>query len=144
MSQRSLSTSLDLFALCKLLQHAGWDAFASDLVGEVAARRESLPNRGVWNLIIDHSGQWRFTATHEVELAAGRELMRSGQTMRLLKEKQQVLTIAGRLASVDDLPTVLAELAHLAQEESDPPNHEAEGELAWHEDHELRAEMSDR
>ena len=46
MSPRSLSNGLDLFGLCKQLELAGWDAFASDLVGEVAARRQQLPGRG--------------------------------------------------------------------------------------------------
>lgn len=135
MSLRSLSNSLDLFDLCKQLEQAGWDAFASDLVGEVAARREQLPGRGVWSLVIDRSGRWRFTATHETDLTAGRELTRGGHRFHLSKEKQQVLTVSGRLSRSDDLPQVLAELAQLALEETDQRSHEAEEKLTWHEDH---------
>jgi hypothetical protein len=48
MSQLNSSGGLDLFNLCKQLLQAGWDAFASDLAGEVAARRDNLPNGGTW------------------------------------------------------------------------------------------------
>ncbi|HSN76404.1 MAG TPA: hypothetical protein VL334_15115 [Anaerolineae bacterium] len=143
MSQPNSCEELNLFLMCKQLLQAGWDAFASDLTGEVTARRDHLPKRGTWTLTIDRSGRWRFTATHEIGLADGRELVRAGQTLRLLKEMQQVLTVAGNLRSQDDLPELLAELTQLAQEESGQTSPRAEGEPTWHEDHELRAEMSD-
>jgi hypothetical protein len=134
---------LDLRLLCKQLLQAGWDAFASDLTGEVAARQDHLPNRGTWTLTIDRSGRWRFTATSEIGMADGRELVRGSHTWRLLKEKQQVLTIAGHLSSQDDLAELLVELTQLARQETSPTNPEAEGEPSWDEDHELRTEMSD-
>jgi hypothetical protein len=143
MSQLDSCGELDLLLLCKQLLQAGWDAFASDLTGEVAARRDHLPNRGTWSLVIDRTGRWRFTATHELGMADGRELVRGGQTLRLLKEKQQVLTVAGNLRSQDDLAELLAELTQLALEESGQPGPGVEGERPWHENHELRAEMSD-
>lgn len=143
MTQPDPSDALDLFGLSKQLQQSGWDAYASDMTGEVAARQEHPLTRGVWHLVIDRSGRWRFTATRAIDRADSRELVRGGQTFRLLKERQQVLTIAGNLASQHDLPELLAELTQLALEESGQPGLEAEGTPTWHEDHELRAEMSD-
>ena len=143
MSQRDTSGHLDLFQLCQELRRAGWDAFASDLVGEVAARRDPAPGRGVWNLVIDRSGRWRFSAIQETGIADGRELVRSGHTLRLLKQQQQVLTMTGRLDSVADLPALLAELTRLALEESGHTRPTAEGAPTWREDPELRAQMSD-
>lgn len=143
MSQSDPSTHLDLFELCQELRRAGWDAFASDLAGEVAARLEQPASRGLWNLVIDRSGRWRFSAIHETGIADGRELLRGGHTMRLLKEQQQVLTVAGRLDSAADLPELLDELARLAQEETGHTRPPAEGTATWREDPELRAQMSD-
>lgn len=143
MSQLDASGDLDLFRLCKQLLQAGWDAYASDLTGEVVARQDHLPNRETWTLTIDRSGRWRFTATCEIGRADGRELMRGGQTWRILKKKQQVLTIAGRLASPDDMVELLAELTQLVRQETSPTSPEAEGEPSWDEDHELQEEMSD-
>jgi hypothetical protein len=143
MSPLNPSSELDLFGLCKQLHKAGWDAFTSDLAGEVAARRDHAPGRGVWRLVIDRSGRWRFTATREVEMADGRELVRGGFTMRLLKEKQQVLTVAGNLDREDSLPGVLAELTQLTLEETGQAGRDAEGEATWIEDPDLRAQMSD-
>jgi hypothetical protein len=139
MSQRDTSGTLDPFELCQELHRAGWDAFASDLAGEVAARRDPAPGRGKWNLVIDRGGRWRFSATQETGIANGRELVRGGHTFRLLKEQQQVLTVAGRLDSVADLPALLAELTRLALEESRYTRPTAEGEAIWREDPELRA-----
>ena len=143
MSQLDSSGQLDLHLLCQQLLQAGWDAYASDLAGEVAARRDQVSRRGAWSLVIDRSGRWRFTATHEVGIAGSRELVRGGHRWRLSKENQQILTIAGNLRSHDDLPELLAELTQLALEESGQTGPGAEGEQTWHEDHELRAEMSD-
>jgi hypothetical protein len=134
---------LDLRLLCKQLLQAGWDAYASDLAGEVAARRDQVSRRGTWSLVIDRSGRWRFTATHEIGVADSRELVRGGDTWRLSKEKQQVLTVAGALRSQDDLPELLAKLTQLALAESGQPAPGAEGETPWRENHATRAEIND-
>ena len=143
MSQHVTTGHLDLFQLCQELRRAGWDAFASDLAGEVAARQDPAPGRGVWTLVIDRSGRWRFSATQETGIADGRELVRGGHTVRLLKQQQQVLTVTGRLDSVADLPALLAELTRLALEESGHTGPTADGEATWREDPELRTQMSD-
>ncbi len=143
MSQLNSAGGLDLFLLSRQLQQAGWDAFASDLTGEVAARQDHLPKRGAWSLVIDRAGRWRFTATSEIGMAHGRELVRRGHTWRLLKERQCVLTIAGRLSNQDDLADLLAELTQLALQETSPTGREAEEEPSWDENHELRVQMSD-
>jgi hypothetical protein len=139
MSQLDCSGSLDLFNLCKQLLQAGWDAFASDLAGEVAARRENAPNGGTWTLTIDRSGRWRFIATREIGIADGRELVRGGHVLRLLKKNQQVLTVAGNLRSQDDLPEMLVELNQLALEESGQPAAGVEGEPRWKQGDDLHA-----
>ncbi len=143
MSQPDPFNELDLFRLCKQLLQAGWDAYASDLTGEVAARQDNLPNRGAWSLAIDRSGRWRFTATCAICAADGRELIRGDQTWRLLKEKQQVLTVAGRLSSQDELADLLAELTQLAQQETALLSPEAEGKPTWDKNHERRAKLKD-
>ncbi len=143
MSQLDSSGDLDIFRLCKQVLQAGWDAYASDLTGEVAARQDHLPNRGTWTLTIDRSGRFRFRATSELGRSDGRELVRGGQTWRLLKEEQQVLTIAGRLSSQDDLAELLTDLTQLALQETSPTGLEAEEEPSWDENHELRVKTSD-
>jgi hypothetical protein len=82
-------------------------------------------------LTIDRSGRWRFIATREIGIADGRQLVRGGHVLRLLKKKQQVLTVAGNLRSQDDLPELLVELNQLALEESGQPATGVEGEPTW-------------
>lgn len=142
MSQHDTTDHLDLFQLCQELRRAGWDAFASDLVGEVAGRRDPAPSRGVWTLVIDRHGRWRFSATQKTGNADGRDLVRGGHIVRLLKQHQQVLTATGRLDSAAGLPALLAELTGLALEESGPTRPTADGEATWREDPELRAQMT--
>ncbi len=132
--QLDSSGELDLFLLRAQLLQAGWDAFASDLTGEVAARQDRLPQ---------HSGRWRFTATHEIGMADTRELTRGDQCWRLSKEKRHILTVAGNLRSHDALPELLAGLTQLALEESGQPAPGAEGKPPWHEDHATQTEMRD-
>jgi len=108
----------DIFGLCRQLQQAGWDAYASDMTGEVAARRQPDADRDVWTLVIDRSGRWRFTATHVLTAPVGREELRGGYTLRMQTETQQLFTVLGCLADPVDLPGLLAELTLAAQEES--------------------------
>lgn len=133
MSPSTFKGQVDLFKLSQQLQQAGWDAFASDIAGELAARREQPKGQGVWNLVIDRSGRWRFTATRDIGQTDRRELIRRGQAFRLRNEKHQVLTIAGRLHSPNDMTEVLEELAQLAFEDADHSEPAAEGPLAWNE-----------
>lgn len=142
MSQRSPSNGLDLFALGRQLQQAGWDAMVSELIGEVAARREHLPDRSVWSLLIDRSGRWRFTATHQLDLTTALDPSHSGQPFHLTKETRQVLTVTGALNSSDNLPALLAELTQLAHEETHQHSVKTEGESPWREDHAQPAELS--
>ena len=46
---------LDLVILRDLLLRAGWDAIATDLLGEMAARFDRPPAGGVWTLVIDRA-----------------------------------------------------------------------------------------
>jgi hypothetical protein len=92
------------------LQQAGWDAFASELTGEVAARQDQRRDRAVWALVIDHSGRWRCTITRPVGVATARELPAGGQVAHLLDETRQITTITGTLRQAADLPELLAGL----------------------------------
>ncbi len=133
---------IDIFGLCRQLQQADWDAFASDMTGEVAARRQPAAGRDPWTLVIDRSGRWRFAATHALAAPAGREEMRGGYPLRVQRETQQLLTVMGRLADPTDLSGLLAELAQLASEESDASTHRAEETAPWDEEKPLKAPLN--
>lgn len=105
---------LDIAILARGLEEAGWDVIASSETGEVAARLEHPPARGVWTLAIDHSGRVRFTAVRETRIADGRLLWRGQRQFRLLKESQQVLSVAGSLRAEGELSALLRELGALA------------------------------
>ena len=131
MSQSAASKNgLDLFGLCKHLHEAGWDAFASDLVGEISARREHPSGRGACNLVIDRAGRWRFTATREIRPSAKRELVLGGRPFRLQQQEQHVLRIAGKLHTSTELPEILADLTQLAAQEESAHTDTVEGS-AW-------------
>lgn len=124
---------LDLSSLSWQLQQAGWDAISSERGGQVAARRDLVPGRQVWTLVIDRRGSWRFTVTRSLELAGGAVVERGGHVHHLLREQQMVITATGRLADQADLPGLLIELAQLALEETGASAHPAEGNTLWDE-----------
>lgn len=108
---------LDMVALAGTLEAAGWDVIASPEIGEVAARLEHPPAWGVWTLVIDHSGRVRFTAVRETRIADGRLVWRGQRQFRLLKEAQEVLTLASELTTGEELPELLRGLAAVTQAE---------------------------
>jgi hypothetical protein len=127
MDSTGLESRLDIAALARGLEGAGWDVIASPETGEVAARLEHPPIPGVWTLVIDHSGRVRFTAVRKSGVANGRLLWRDQRQFRLLKESQQVLSVASDLRAEGELTELLGELATLAlteigagREEEDP------------------------
>ncbi len=124
---------LDLSSLSRQLQQAGWDAISSERGGQVAARRDLVPGRQVWTMVIDRHRNWRFTVTHALEPPSGRVLVRGGHVLHMLREQQQVVTLAGRLEDQADLPGLLVELAQLALEETGASAHPAEGNTPWDE-----------
>ncbi|MER2599686.1 MAG: hypothetical protein ABTQ73_09205 [Caldilineales bacterium] len=124
---------MDLFGLCQHLQEAGWDAYASDLIGEIAARRTHPAGRGICNLVIDSRGRWRFTATREIVPGQRQDLVRSGRSFHLQQEQQEVLTVAGKLHTQAELSEVLADLTQLAVEAGNPTAiTTTEGSDPWH------------
>jgi hypothetical protein len=133
---------LDLVGLSNQLQQAGWDVLAGHRYGEVAARREWGPGRDAWSLVIDRSGRWRFTATQALDVPSDRDVTRNGHSLRLLKQTQQVLTMAGRVADQTDLPGLLAALTQLALEETGASAHHAEGTATWHVEKDPRAALN--
>jgi hypothetical protein len=108
------ATGLDLADLSRRLQQAGWDAFASDLAGQVAARQDQRPDRAVWALVIDRNGRWRCTITRLVGITEARELPAGRQIVHLLDETRQITTITGMLQQATDLPELLAGLEETA------------------------------
>jgi hypothetical protein len=108
------AVDLDLFELSRRLQQAGWDAFLSELTGEVAARQDQRPDRAVWAVVIDRSGRWRCTITRPVRVATARKLPAGRQAVHLLDETRQITTITGTLRQAADLPELLAGLEKTA------------------------------
>ena len=133
MSDLKTTSSLDIFGVCRQLQQLGWDAFVSDMVGQVAARRNNLPAHGVSNLTMDRSGRWRFTFTCALDRMDRHELSRGGHLFRLAKEKNHVLTVAGELHNQTELTELLDELSQLVQEETDTLRPPAAGDKPWNE-----------
>lgn len=131
MSDLKTTNSLDIFGMCKQLQQLGWDAFVSDMVGQVAARRNHLPAHGVSNLTLDRSGRWRFTFTCALDRMDGHELSRGGRLFRMAKEKNHVLTVAGELNNQTELSELLDELNLLVQEETNTLRPAAAGDIPW-------------
>jgi hypothetical protein len=132
-SNSGSARDLNLSDLGWQLQQAGWDILSSELGGRVAARRERVPGSHVWTMVIDRHRNWRFTVTRALEPAAGRVLVRGGHVVHVLREQQQVVTMAGRLEDQADLPGLLVELAQLALEETGVSAHPAEGTTPWEE-----------
>lgn len=124
---------LNLSDLGWQLQQAGWDILSSELGGRVAARRERVPGSHVWTMVIDRHRNWRFTVTRALKPPSGRVLVRGGHVLHVLREQQQVVTLAGRLEDQADLPGLLVELAQLALEETGVSAHPAEGTTPWEE-----------
>lgn len=104
---------LDIAILAQGLERAGWDVIASPETGEVAARLEHPPISGVWTLAIDHSGRVRFTAVRKTRVADGLLLWRGQRQFRLLKESQQVFSVASNLGAEEELAELLGELGAL-------------------------------
>jgi hypothetical protein len=105
--------SQELFYWRDVLLNAGWEAIASDLLGEVAARLDRPPGGGVWTLAIDRAGRFRFRSTRASSGSVDTHQLRSGCLITLAVEDRQVLAITGRLDSSADLESILQELAQL-------------------------------
>ena len=105
---------LDLVILRDLLLHAGWDAIASDLLGEMAARFDRPPGGGVSTLVIDRAGRFKFKSMRVSAGPVKTQQLRRGRAFALSVEDKQVLTITGRLDSEADVEPILQDLQLLA------------------------------
>ena len=112
------SEGLDLLQLRDTLHTAGWDAIASDIVGEVAARREHVPRDGWWTLVIDRAGRFKFIHTRPVAKSQARHVIRSQRSYRLEADAKEIMTITGRIDDMTELPSLLEDLAQLADPSS--------------------------
>ncbi len=101
---------LDLVVLRDLLLCAGWDAIASDLLGEMAARFDRPPGGGVWTLVIDRAGRFKFKSMRVSAGPVKTQQLRRGRAFALSVEDKQVLTITGRLNSEKDVEPILQDL----------------------------------
>ena len=101
---------LDLVILRDLLLRAGWDAIASDLLGEMAARFDRPPGDGVWTLVIDRAGRFKFKSTRVSAGPVKTQHLRRGRAFALSVEDKQILTITGRLDSEKDVEPILQDL----------------------------------
>lgn len=143
MSATHQPTDLDLFGLRDQLEAAGWDAIASELTGEVAARQEHPPTGGVWALSIDRSGRMRFVATREMLPPESRLLACGGREYRLLRKSVQITNITSKLESPADLPAVLAQLQGLALKHVGKQSSEPQGGTPWDQNQETPDTTSD-
>ena len=101
---------LDLVILRDLLLRAGWDAIVSDLLGEMAARFDRPPGDGVWTLVIDRAGRFKFKSTRVSAGPVKTQHLRRGRAFALSVEDKQILTITGRLDSEKDVEPILQDL----------------------------------
>ena len=106
---------LDLVALRDLLLCAGWDAIASELLGELAARFDRPPGGGVWTLAIDRAGRFKFKSTRANDVPVETWQRRGGRVYTLALENKRILTITGHLDSAADMEPILQELELLVQ-----------------------------
>lgn len=116
MGAAELPGPFDLAEVRASLEQAGWDALASDLAGEVAARRDHPPAGDVWTIVVDQAGRFKFTSTWQLAQPLAVKLEgKDGRAYDLTMEKTQVMTIRGRLRSASDAPAQLRALAQLAR-----------------------------
>jgi len=138
-SESRSTSDLYLSDLSRQLQQAGWEVISSELGGQVAARRERVSGSHVWTMVIDRHRNWRFTAVRALEPPAGHVLVRGGHVVHVLREQQQVVTMAGRLEDQATLPGLLVELAQLALEELGASAYSAQGAAQWDEHNAAKA-----
>lgn len=108
--------SLDLGDLWQIFEDRGWDAIASDELGELAARLEYPPTPGTWTMVVDRAGRFRFGATYDIMMPIAARLEGGLRDYDFLLETQQVLTVTGQLGNEGELAGVLEELTRLAEE----------------------------
>lgn len=113
-SQSDKSPFVDLAQVRQELLAHDWDVLIDERVGEIAARLEPTPTPGIWTLVVDRSGRFRFTATRDAAPPMSSRLAGQRCDYQLLLEEQRVLTVTGRLDRAADLGQVLAELGQLS------------------------------
>ncbi len=108
---------MDTAARIAELQRAGYDvdpiAPEDTSVGVIHA----LKAKGQWlafTLVVDRSGQLRFTATRVLEPARPVPALNFRRVYRVSREQQRITSILYQLADCDDLSDVLGELERIA------------------------------
>lgn len=105
-------SELNLAALRAPLEAAGWDAFSNER--ELMARFDYPPTNGVWTLMLDRSGRFRFIATRDSEQPEHSATILDGRVYTILSERLEIITVTGRLKDRADLEEVLKDLFRLA------------------------------
>ena len=75
-------------------------------------RRDSHrpPGDGVWTLVIDRAGRFKFKSTRVSAGPVKTQHLRRGRAFALSVEDKQILTITGRLDSEKDVEPILQDL----------------------------------
>jgi len=103
---------LDLEAMARLLQEAGWEVTLGD--GEVLASR--YDQGGAWTLAMDGAGRLLFTATQLLQPARSARIKWAGLACRTTWEEQGIFTLATEVHSAEELQQVLNHLPTLARQ----------------------------
>lgn len=109
-----MTEQLPLLFWRDVLLDAGWDAIASDVLGEVAARMDRPPGGGLWTLVVDPAGRFKLKVIHTRAGSVKAQQMQSTGLVTVAVEDRQIMSITGRLGSSVDLKLVLQELNQLA------------------------------
>lgn len=95
------------------LQEAGWEALASETLGEVAARLEK--DGQIWTLAVDRAQRFKFTATRPAAPDAWSDVEIDGRAYAGHHEYRHTLTVTGLLDSASTPAALLADLAFVAE-----------------------------
>jgi hypothetical protein len=104
------------------LQLAGWEAIASQALGEVAARKEQ--DGAAWSLVLDRARRFKLTVARAIAPESWSEVAIGDRVYGGQHEYRHVLTVAGQLAPEQSIDSLLADLAYLAEAPPAPAGYE--------------------
>lgn len=95
------------------LRSAGWEAIASDVLGEVAARLE-LGDQ-IWSLVVDGAWRFRFVATRPAAPDAWSGVEIDGRLYSGHHEFRHTITVVGCIEPDSTPAALLADLAFVVE-----------------------------
>lgn len=108
---------MDRAARIAELQRAGYDVAPIAPEDTGAGVIHALKAKGQWlayTLVVDRSGQLRFTATRVLEPARSLPALNLRRAYRVSREQQRITSILYQLTDGDDLSEVIGELERIA------------------------------